>query len=219
MPTQTIASALLKLYQLGIWQLPTWQEVTGTVLYFDDAQRTVLLKGWTSADLANVKSFYNQYQAKPTEDGKTLFASGSRGTTLPGRKKWQTWVSSMCKTAKIPEKIAHCFSSANCHPSDCEPDGRMSGGSSYIGYCIDDIALVLFGPETLDHNGRLLVRYRGPTQAICLRIWYNLTRCLERAQARFDVLEKQVASAFDGRHLFCFRFIAQYLPFILTQQL
>ncbi|KJA17089.1 hypothetical protein HYPSUDRAFT_206460 [Hypholoma sublateritium FD-334 SS-4] len=198
MPTQTIASALLKLYQLGIWDLPTWQDLTGTFLNFHDPTVSVLPKGWSAADLANVRSFYDQYCAKPTEDAKIAFASSNRGTTLPGRKKWQTWVTSMCKTAKIHEKIAACFSSANCHPADIEVDSRKNGGPTYIPYCVDDIALQLLGSETLDENGRLLIRYRLPLQAIAQCTWYNLTRRLDRAQGRFDTLEGQVLAAFNG---------------------
>lgn len=200
MPTQTIASALLKLYQLGIWNLPIWQDLTGTVLCFDDPTVSVLPQGWTTADLANVKSFYDQYCAKPTEDTKILFASSNRGTTLPGRKRWQKWVPSMCKAAKIHEKIAHCFSSANCHPADIEEESRKNGGPTYIPYCIDDLALQLLGADTLDQNGRLLIRYRHPLQAIAQRTWYNLTRRLDRAQGRFDTLEEKVHAAFNGEH-------------------
>lgn len=207
MPTQTIPSALLKLYQLGVWDLPPWQDHTGAVLCFDDAGRTVLPKGWTAADLSNVKSFYEQYQAKPNEDAKIQFASGSRGTTLPGRKKWQTWVYSMCKTAKLHEIIAHCLSAANCHPMDVEPGFRKTGGPTYIGYCIDEIALQLFGADTLDQNGRLLVPYRASTQAIAQRTWYNLSRRLDRAQKSFNLLEEQAVAAFDGEHRFTLRFI------------
>ncbi|KJA15384.1 hypothetical protein HYPSUDRAFT_207935 [Hypholoma sublateritium FD-334 SS-4] len=198
MPTQTIASALLKLYQLCIWDLPTWQDVTGVVLCFDDPASSRLPKGWSAADLANVKSFYDQYRAKPTEDAKILFASSNRGTTLPGRKRWQTWVTSMCKSAKIHEKIAACFSSANCHPADIEVESRKNGGPTYIPYCVDDIALQLLGPETLDENGRLHIRYRLPLQAIAQRTWYNLTRRLDRAQGKFETLEEQVLAAFNA---------------------
>ncbi|KJA20680.1 hypothetical protein HYPSUDRAFT_203649 [Hypholoma sublateritium FD-334 SS-4] len=198
MPTQTIASALLKLYQLGIWNLPTWQDLTGVVLCFDDPASSLLPKGWSAADLANVKSFYDQYQAKATEDAKISFASSNRGTTLPGRKRWQTWVSAMCKSAKIHEKIAACFSSANCHPADIEVESRKNGGPTYIPYCVDDIALQLLGCETLDENGRLLIRYRLPLQAIAQRTWYNLTRRLDRAKGRFDTLEEQVLATFNA---------------------
>ena len=198
MPTQTIASALLKLYQLGVWNLPTFQDVTGTALDFDRPSKSVLPKGWTTTDLADVKSFYDQYSAKPTEDAKITFASSNRGTTLPGRKKWQTWVTSMFKAAKIHEKVAACFSSANCHPSDLEPESRKNGGPTYIPYCVDDIALQLLGVETLDENGRLFIPYRLPLQAIAQRTWYNLSRRVDRAQGRFDSLEILVFSAFNG---------------------
>ena len=201
MPTQTIASALLKLYSLGIWSLPTWQDLTGVVLDFDKPTACVLPKGWTTSDLVNVRSFYEQYRAKPTEDAKITFASSNRGTSLPARKKWQTWVTSMCKTAKIHEKIAACLAAANCHPADLDLESRNNGGPTYIPYCVDDIALQLLGAETLDENGRLLIRYRVPLQAIAQRTWYNLSRRLDRAQGRFDTLEGQVLAAFNGEYV------------------
>ena len=76
----------------------------------------------------------------------------------------------------------------------------MNGGPTYIPYCVDDIALQLLGPEMLDENGRLHIRFRGPVQAITQRTWYNLARRLDRATARFDALEVQVLAAFNGEY-------------------
>ena len=106
----------------------------------------------------------------------------------------------MCKAAKIHEKIAACLAAANCHPADLDLESRNNGGPTYIPYCVDDIALQLLGAETLDENGRLLIRYRVPLQAIAQRTWYNLSRRLDRAQDRFDTLEGRVLEAFNGEH-------------------
>ena len=199
MPTQTIPGALLNLYQVGVWKFPAWQELTGVILNFENPQLATLPKTWTHVDYLNVKSFYNQYEAKTNEDEQISFASALRGAVLPGRQKWRSWVFLMMKTAKVHEIIAQCLSASNSHPNNVPAGDRSVGAPVYISYAINDIALQLFGPDVLDEYGRLSLRYRPHLQAICQRSWYNLTRRLERAEDRFALLEERVKAAFDGK--------------------
>ncbi|KAF9470636.1 hypothetical protein BDN70DRAFT_901952, partial [Pholiota conissans] len=216
MPSHTIPSAVIKLWTLGIpWDYPVWQAATGVHhgLFPDDPQH--LPKNWTPDDAQNIKSYFDQYRLKPTEDDKIAFSKQRKGSALPGRKKWRDWITSIWRTARVHERITAVLSANNCHPlnlvvdsidsiesvESVEPSVDSNGwpaGSTWIPTCLDEIACELFGEECLDKSGRLPERFRAPTQALVQRTWNNLTKRLDRCKKRLPVLEKEAVEAFNG---------------------
>lgn len=117
MPTHTIASTVIKLWTLGVpWDFPAWQVLTGAHNSLFPDNPALLLKGWTPEDAANIKSYFDQYCLQPTEDDKIAFASQTKGSALPGRKKWCNWVGTIWRASRIHERIISVLHANNCHP-------------------------------------------------------------------------------------------------------
>ena len=210
MPTHTIASAVIKLWTLGApWDLPTWQGITGAHNGLFPDNPALLPKGWTPEDASNIKSYFDQYRLKPTEDDKIAFSRQTKGSILPGRQKWRDWINALWGTSRIHEKILSVLNANNYHPLTlCEEssDGTMTWptGGTWIPLCLDAVATELFGEECLDQHGRLPESLRAPTQALVLRTWTNLIKRLDRGQKRLGILEGEAIEAFDGNfHLRC----------------
>lgn len=65
MPAHTIPSAI------KCWIFPTWQAASSVEhdLFFEDSKH--LPEGWTLDDARSFKAYFNQFLAKPAEDGRT----------------------------------------------------------------------------------------------------------------------------------------------------
>ena len=204
MPTHTIASAVVKLWTLGVpWGFPAWQTITGTHNGLFPDNPALLPRGWTPQDAANIKSYFDQYRLQPTEDDKITFARQTKGSSLPGRKKWRDWITAVWRIARIHEKITSVLHDNDCHPLTLfvkSADGTTSWpmGGTWIPLCLDAVAAYLFGEECLDQRGRLPEILRAPTQALVQRTWLNLTKRLDRDRKRIAALEQEAIQAFEG---------------------
>lgn len=204
MPTHTVPSAVIKLWTLGVpWDYPAWQVATGVQHGLFPDNPALLPKGWTPEDASNVKSYFDQYRLQPTEDDKIAFARQTKGSALPGRKKWRDWISALWRTSRIHERIIAVLHANNCHPLTLaveSSNGTTSWpmGGTWIPLCLDAVASELFGEDCLDQHGRLPESLRAPTQALVQRTWTNLTKRLDRGKKRIATLEEEAIQAFDG---------------------
>ncbi|KJA14356.1 hypothetical protein HYPSUDRAFT_208778 [Hypholoma sublateritium FD-334 SS-4] len=169
-------------------------------LFPDDA--ALLPKGWTPQDAANIKSYFDQYRLQPTEDDKIAFARQTKGSALPGRKKWRDWISAVWRTSRIHERIISVLHTNNCHPLTLSAESANGTttwpmGGTWIPLCLDAVASDLFGEDCLDQHGRLPESLRAPTQALVQRTWMNLTKRLDRGKKRLSILEQGAIQAFD----------------------
>lgn len=215
MGTPSIAFLVIKLFLLGLpWDCPVWQDLVKVKHGLFPSDPHLSPPGWTGDDLEDVKSFFDQCQAKATDENRIAFVAQTRGAALPGRKKWKTWITALWKTARIHERIIAVLAANHCHPLtlaiEQEGDtGTWPAGALWIPTCVDAIALDLFGTEALNPHGRLKEIHRPTVQALVQRTWTYLTKRLERAQKRFAVCEQQALEAFNGNLLIltlCARF-------------
>lgn len=201
MPTHTIPSIVIKLWSLGFpWDTSVWQAITGVKHGLFPKDHKHLPKGWTPADARNIKSYFDQYMAKPTEESMIAFSSQRGGAALPGRKKWRDWINSIWNSAKIHERIIAVITANNCHPLTFQTDDTTAWplGATWLPLCLDAIGVDLFGEECLDNFGRLRENLRIPTQAMAQRTWTNLVKRLARCRKRSAIIEQEAMEAFDG---------------------
>lgn len=205
MPSHSIHSALIKLFYLdgAPWGWPVWQGLTGVkhgLFPEDDSQ---LPQGISRQDALEVLSYFNQYQALPTEDQKIKFTNQRQGTMVSGRNKWRSWITAGWKTWKIHAIIEEVLTSEGLHPvtlmltsDDMEawPPSDM-----YVPIALDAVALALFGEESMDSSGRLAAKYRTATQHLVQRSWITLHKQSNRNKARLAALEEAATKAFNGQ--------------------
>lgn len=204
MPTHTVPSIVIKLWILGIpWTSAVWQAITGVKFGLFPEDPNNLPTGLTPDDSRNVKSYFDQFSARPTEESMIAFASQRGGAVLPGRKIWRDWINSIWKSAKIHNRITAAIAANNCHPLSLalvHADGEITWpmGSVWLPLCLDSIGIALFGREYLDPFGRLRHDLRIPTQALAQRTWMTLTKRLTRCKKRSSILEQEANEAFNG---------------------
>lgn len=204
MPTPSNSFLVIKLTNLGLlWESPVWQEITGVKHGLFPADRRLSPQGWVGNDSDDIKSFLNQVASKATEEDKIAFVAQTRGTVLPGRKKWKDWVNRLWRKCGIHERIIAIFSAQHCHPLSLSlvktgDDVTWPSGATWIPTCLDVIAIELFGTDCLDDYERLREEFRPTTQALVQRTWSYLTKRLERSQKRFAAYEDKAYEAFNG---------------------
>lgn len=205
MPTPSIPFLVIKLGDLGLlWESSVWQDITGVKHGLFPSDPHLSPPGWVGNDSDNIKSFLDQVGARATEEDKMAFVSQTRGTVLPGRKKWKDWVNALWRSARIHERIITVMSAKHCHPlslSLVQTADALTwpAGGLWIPTCVDAIAFELFGQDVLDDYDRLPGTLRIPTQALVQRTWTYLILRLERAQKRFTTYEQQALEAFNGK--------------------
>jgi hypothetical protein len=69
------------------WNWTTWKDITGIQNGIFPTDDTLLPRGLTRRDIVEIQSYFNQYQAQPTEDAKQKFVSQNKANPLPGRSK------------------------------------------------------------------------------------------------------------------------------------
>lgn len=94
MPSHTIQSALVKLYNAdgAPWCWKTWKDITGVHDGIFPSDKALLPKGLAPKDVIDIQSYFNQYEAQPTEDAKIKFSAANKGNPMPGRNQWRDWV-------------------------------------------------------------------------------------------------------------------------------
>ncbi|TEB22051.1 hypothetical protein FA13DRAFT_1641971 [Coprinellus micaceus] len=208
MPSHTVHGALVKLwfaYPESPWCFPAWQDltdVTNGLFPSDDSQ---LPKGWTRKSAEDIAAYFQQFQAKKTEDERIKFAGLQRrvgNDTIPGRALWRKWVTdNYSKRWDIHGRIARTLTDANIHPLQLmKATGDFDdfpGASSYLPLGLDPIARNLFGPESFDKANHLLRELREPTLMLAQRTWEQLrkghTRDLERLRSLRKVMDEALA--------------------------
>lgn len=207
MPSHTVNSALVKLFYTNgaPWSWTNWKDITGIhngLFPLDDA---LLPKGFTRQDVVEIQSYFNLYNAQPSEDAKVRFAARNKGDNIPGRKKWRDWVNIRWKEWRIHGRITDVLTTGNLHPSMIMAnDSSWPLGETYIPLIVDAVAQDLFGVESFDSSGRLAGQYRLITQQLIQRTWINIGKQTKRSQKRLLVLEDAATRAFNGKHSFSF---------------
>ena len=207
MPSHTIPSALIKLYHTNgaPWHWTNWKEITGIhhgIFPTDDA---LLPKGFTRRDVIEIQSYFDQYNAQPTEDAKIKFASLYKVQPVPGRIKWRDWVTAGWKDWRIHTKITDVLTTEALHPVIIMANNKNSEwpqGETYLPLVVDAVAQHLFGDDSLDSSGRLAGPYRQTTQQLIQRSWINLHRQTKRNKTRLGSLEDATTRAFNGKGSF-----------------
>lgn len=208
MPSHTIQSVLVKLHSAGgaPWQWETWKEITSIRNGIFPSDDTLLPKGLTRKDVTDIRSYFAQYDAQPSEDAKIKFASG-KATQIPGRTKWRDWITSGWRLWNIHSKISDVLTTEELHPlmimaNNSEDSSSWPQGELYIPLVVDAVALNLFGDESLDPSGRLKAQYRPLVQHIVQRTWINISKQTKRNKGRLETLEAAATKAFEGKGSF-----------------
>ena len=204
MPSHTIHSALIKLFHLdgAPWNWPAWQELTGVKHGLFSADDSHLPKGLSRQDVLEIESYFNQYQALPTEDEKIKFASQRKGTLVSGRSKWRNWITTGWKSWKIHAVIEEALTSECLHPVSIMLTSKdlevWPPGDMYIPIALDAVGLALFGGPAMDSSGRLASKYRQATQHLVQRSWITIHKQTNRNKNRLVALEEAATKSFNG---------------------
>ena len=118
MPSHTIQSALIKLFQVGgaPWGWKTWQDITSVHHGIFPTDDSLLPRGLTRKDVIEIESYFNQYEALPTEDAKIKFSAQQRGSHIHGRNKWRDWITAGWKSWKVHSRITDVLTNEQLHP-------------------------------------------------------------------------------------------------------
>ena len=138
MPSQTAASALVKLYSFNgaIWQWPVWQEHTGIYHGLFPQDNSHLLKGWTCKNAVDIQLYFRAYQLLPNKEKKLTFSTKTKGSSeYPGHdfwkgfiaKKWDSWNIHTAIIAKLKDI-----------------DAPWPSADMYLPIILDSLALRLF---------------------------------------------------------------------------
>ncbi|KAF8808358.1 hypothetical protein BYT27DRAFT_7097080 [Phlegmacium glaucopus] len=203
MPSHTIPSALIKLfYSDGApWNWPDWQAITAVRHGLFPTDDSLLPKGFTRRDVLDITSYFDQYNALPTEDDKIKFTSQRKGAQVPGRVKWRDWITAGWKSWKIHSRITDVLTEDGLHPLtimintnnlDTWPPGDL-----YIPLIVDAVGRDLFGEPSFDTSGRLALPYRQLTQHLIQRTWINIHKQTNRNKNRLVTLEAAATKAFN----------------------
>jgi hypothetical protein len=205
MPSHSIPSALIKLFHLdgAPWNWPAWQELTGIKHGIFPPDDSCLPKGLSRQDVVEIQSYFNQYQALPTEDQKIKFTSQRKGSMVSGRIKWRNWITAGWKSWKIHAMIEEALTSEGIHPVSImitnDDLQAWPAGDMYIPIALDAVGLSLFGQPAMDPSGRLATRYRQATQHLVQRSWITIHKQSNRNKSRLVALEEAATKAFHGQ--------------------
>ena len=203
MPTHTAHSALVKLWYASDgapWTFPNWKEITDVqhgLFPEDDAH---LPPGWTRVQANQIRSYFEQYQAKKTEDEKIKFAGHTRKVgkdVVPGRALWRNFVTvNYSKSWNVHGRISSILHDVGIHPVQLmaaqENFDEYPGSVSYLPIALDSIATALFGTECLDKTGHLQRDLRDPTLILLQRTWEQLRKAHVRDYARVRTCEEMM---------------------------
>jgi hypothetical protein len=164
MPTHTAASALIKLFFIDghPWDWPEWQEITKICHGLFPTNNKLLPPGWTHEDANDIHSYFNTYNALPTEECKIKFAAPTKGSSaMPGRAKWASFISKSWSRWGIHTIIVSCLHKHGIHPitllvQGSNLDGDWPSADTYVLLAIDSITLALFGIEAFPGSQLLL---------------------------------------------------------------
>jgi hypothetical protein len=214
MPSHTIQSVFVTLHSIdgAPWCWQKWKDITGIQhgifpLELDDAH---LPKGLTRKDITDIRSYFIEYEAQPSEDAKIKFAA-SRGNPIPGRTKWRDWITTGWKIWKIHSRIIDVLTTEELHPltimanNESNDFSRWPQGDLYIPLVVDAVARNLFGDDSLDSSGRLGAQFRLLIQHMVQRTWMNISKQTKRNKVRLDALEVAATKAFEGKGSFTCR--------------
>ena len=209
MPTHTLSSALIKLYYASPgapWVYPTWQDVTGVRHGLFPADDDKLPYGWTRQMAGAIESYFDQYNQRKTEDEKIRFAAARKRAgedEVAGRPLFRDWVTACYGIWNVHSIITQAFSEAHVHPIQIMSSNNdltnFPSSNTYLPLVIDQIALLLFGPEALDKSGHLLLALRDSFLVLLQRTWQNCSRQTLRSKNRLVSNEKAAIDAFEGK--------------------
>ena len=211
MSTHTVASALIKLYYAvpgAPWIYSAWQDITGVRHGLFPAEDDKLPHGWTRQMTEDISSYFSQYSQKRTEDEKIKFAAARKkkgDDPVVGRALFCDWVTSRYSIWKVHSLVTQALNNAQLHPlqimNSNNDISNFPCSTTYLPLALDQIAAVLFGPESLAASGHLLLPLREATLVLLQRTWENCRKQVTRSRNRLAPSEKNALEAFEGMHL------------------
>lgn len=155
MPSHTVASALIKLFELNgaPWEWPTWQERTGIKHGLFPADDGHLPPGWTRKDATDVHSYFRAYIELGSEAKKIQFATKSRGNSShPGRDAWNSFVARQWPRWGVHDAIVGELKDSDVHPMmivirEDNINGQWPNADYYVPKILDSLGMRLFGED------------------------------------------------------------------------
>ena len=211
MPSQTAASALVKLYSFNgaPWQWPIWQERTGIYHGLFPQDDSHLPKGWTRKNAVDVQSYFRAYQLLPNEEKKLTFSSKTKGSSeYPGRDFWNGFIAKKWDSWNIHTAIIAELKEFDIHPLDIlisenNIDAPWPSADMYLPIILDSLALKLFGEEAFTNRTLIL----GPAlqeafRAIPQRSWNTIRTQVQSMKRSLMEIEATALAAFKGKTRF-----------------
>lgn len=222
MPSHTIPGAMLNLFLASDppgapFNLLRWQEITcwkGDELFPEDPR--LLPDGWTQDTVRDLKSFFEEYKNKRSEDERQKFISRRKkgpSDPYPGRAVWNSFISSHWSAIwHMNSRITAVFTERNLHPLQIMVANNnldvLPSSDSWIPLVIDDVARELFGTGdgVTDASGRLLNDLREPTKQICQRVWTSAVSLIKGKKKRLVTLQSKAEAEMKGSSLYVWLF-------------
>ncbi|TFK62822.1 hypothetical protein BDN72DRAFT_776663 [Pluteus cervinus] len=206
MPTHQTHALLTQMFFAGggaPWNYPKWKETTGINFGLFPPNDAHLPTGWTRENANHIQSYFDQYNAKPSEAAKFKFASPSKGNKIPGRDLWADFVAAGWKKWHINDKIVSVLVAERRHPytiAQHYPTGAGGKvwpcGTRYIPAVLDAVAVDLFGEKAVNALGQVPYELLTPLQGLVQRTWKNLYNQRKRTLDRLEKLEAEAKGAF-----------------------
>ncbi|KAF8881145.1 P-loop containing nucleoside triphosphate hydrolase protein [Gymnopilus junonius] len=205
MPSHFVHGALVDMYLEGDgapWIFPQWQEITGIYagIFTEPSPEFPAPSNWTDQQRRQVKSYFDQYAKKPDATAKIKF-SGAPASQVPGAELWRRFINNGWKSWKIHDRITRVLIETRFHPCilakySANPDA-WPDSTDIIPQILDDVALELFGEDSLDGLGRLQDSLRPSTKALVQRTWISIHNKVTATKKKIAMHEKEAVDAFD----------------------
>ncbi|KAF8869441.1 P-loop containing nucleoside triphosphate hydrolase protein [Infundibulicybe gibba] len=204
MPSHTPAEAFIKLWCENEipWRWPVWQSLTGINHGLFPTDGNPPPSDWNTVDARDIRSYFDQYIAKGSEDAKKQFATQRKGgEVVPGRAKWRRWIGDRWREWGLHATIVACLSEERIHPLTMLRGGstdKWPPGDMWIPIVIDNVALKLFGSDAMDQTGEhALPAIRSSVQIFVQKVWDTLRRQYSRTRKDLDRRKSNAKEAFS----------------------
>ena len=189
----------------GAFRTGNASQVTGVQNGLFPPDDSPLPRGWTQESKDFIRSYFDQYQQKKTEDDKIKFSAARAGSAqVPGRDLWRNWVTGCWQDWKIQAMVTAVLAEENIHPVTLlcvSGTDKWPNGAAYIPLAIDTVGKRIWGDDCLDDLSRVRSSLRPGLQAIIQRTWGNIYNQVQRSKKRLMKLEEDAATAFDSEFL------------------
>ncbi|TFK16555.1 hypothetical protein FA15DRAFT_424480, partial [Coprinopsis marcescibilis] len=177
MPTHTIPSGFIKLYQAipgAPWDYEQWKSITGVRRGLFHQDPSLLPSGWTPQTAEDVSIYFELYTNQRNEEQRRRFAASRKSVAhdnVRGRAVWRDFILEGVKIWDIHGIISRALSDNLLHPFQHMKANKLRElpASFHMVDSLHAIGGALFGDEALDDLGRLLQPLREGTLIIAQR--------------------------------------------------